>query len=146
MMQRTYMAKPSNTEIKWYVVDAKGKTLGRLATEVATILKGKHRPTYTPHMDMGDHVIVINAERIVLTGKKLDQKHHYWHSGYPGGIKDVDYRTLMEKHPERAVTYAVKGMLPKNKLGAQMMRKLRVYRGEEHPHQAQQPEDLVLSE
>ncbi len=145
-MQRTYMAKPSNTEIKWYVVDAKGKTLGRLATEIATVLKGKHRPTYTPHMDMGDHVVVINAERIILTGKKLDQKHHYWHSGYPGGIKSVDYRTLMEKHPERAVTYAVKGMLPKNKLGAKMMKKLRVYRGEEHPHQAQKPEELVLGE
>lgn len=145
-MQKTYMAKPSNTEVKWYVVDAKGKTLGRLATEVATILKGKHRPTYTPHMDMGDHVIVINAERIVLTGNKLDQKHHYWHSGYPGGIKSVDYRTLMSQHPERAVTYAVKGMLPKNKLGAQMMRKLRVYRGEEHPHQAQQPVEFKLGE
>lgn len=145
-MQKTYMAKPGNTEVKWYVVDAKGKTLGRLATQVAAILRGKHRPTYTPHVDMGDHVIVINAERIVLTGKKLDQKHHYWHSGYPGGIKSVDYRTLMEKYPERAVMYAVKGMLPKNKLGRKMLRKLRVYRGEEHPHQAQKPEELVLDE
>ena len=140
------MATPGNTEKKWYVVDAKGKTLGRLATEVAAILKGKRRPTYTPHMDMGDYVIVINAEGILLTGRKLDQKHHYWHSGYPGGIKSVDYRTLLQQHPERAVTYAVKGMLPKNKLGARMMKKLRVYRGEEHPHQAQQPEELVLGE
>lgn len=145
-MQKTYMATPGNTEKKWYVVDAKGKTLGRLATEVAAILKGKRRPTYTPHMDMGDYVIVINAEGILLTGRKLDQKHHYWHSGYPGGIKSVDYRTLLQQHPERAVTYAVKGMLPKNKLGARMMKKLRVYRGEEHPHQAQQPEELVLGE
>lgn len=142
-MHKTYMAKPSNTEKKWYVVDANGKTLGRLATEIATILKGKHRPTYTPHMDMGDYVIVINAAGIVLTGNKLDQKHHYWHSGYPGGIKSVDYRTLMEKNPERAITYAVKGMLPKNKLGAQMMRKLRVYRDADHPHQAQQPEEIL---
>ncbi len=142
-MHKTYMAKPSNIEKKWYVVDAKGQTLGRLATEVATILKGKHRPTYTPHMDMGDYVIVINAEGIVLSGKKLDQKHHYWHSGYPGGIKSVDYRTLMERNPERVVMYAVKGMLPKNKLGAQMLRKLKVYRGEDHPHQAQQPEEIV---
>ncbi|NLO89539.1 MAG: 50S ribosomal protein L13 [Clostridia bacterium] len=143
-MRTTYMAKPGEVESKWYIIDAKGKTLGRLATEVARILRGKHKPTFTPHVNMGDHVIVINAEKIVLTGKKLDQKRHYWHTGYPGGIKSVDYRTLLSKNPERAVFYAVKGMLPKNKLGAKMLKKLRVYRGEEHPHQAQKPEEWKL--
>jgi len=143
-VRTTYMAKPGEVKDNWYVIDAKGKTLGRLASEVARILRGKHKPTFTPHVNMGDHVIVINAEKIVLTGKKLDQKRHYWHTGYPGGIKSVDYRTLMEKHPERAVMYAVKGMLPKNKLGAKMLKKLRVYRGEEHPHQAQKPQEWKL--
>jgi len=145
-MRTTFMPTPKDIEAKWYLIDAKGKTLGRLATEVATILRGKHKPTFTPHMDMGDRVIVINAERIILTGNKLDQKFHYRHSGYPGGIKAVDYRTLMNKHPERAVMYAVKGMLPHNKLGAKMIKKLRVYRGEEHPHQAQQPIEWALGE
>jgi len=145
-VRTTYMAKPGEVKDNWYVIDAKGKTLGRLASEVARILRGKHKPTFTPHVNMGDHVIVINAEKIVLTGKKLDQKRHYWHTGYPGGIKFVNYRTLMERHPERAVMYAVKGMLPKNKLGAKMLKKLRVYRGEEHPHQAQKPQKWKLEE
>lgn len=137
---RSYMAKPSEVERKWYVIDAEGKTLGRLATEVATLLRGKHKPIYTPHIDTGDHVVVINCSKVVLTGKKLDQKMHRHHTGYPGGLIEVTYREFMNKTPERAVFLAVKGMLPKNKLGRQMVKKLRVYAGAEHGHEAQKPE------
>lgn len=137
---KTYMAKPLEVERKWYVIDADGQTLGRLASEVASILRGKHKPIYTPNVDTGDFVIVINAEKIILTGNKLDQKKLRHHSGYPGGLKEMSYRAVLRKKPEKAIETAVKGMLPHNHLGAQMYRKLKVYRGNEHPHQAQQPE------
>lgn len=137
---KSYMAKPHEIERKWLVIDADGLVLGRLATEVATILRGKNKPIYTPHVDTGDYVIVINADKIKLTGKKLDQKKFYWHTGYPGGLRSVDYRTMMENTPERALMIAVKGMLPKNALGRQMIKKLRVYSGTEHGHEAQKPE------
>lgn len=134
------MAKPQEIERKWLVIDADGLVLGRLATEVATILRGKNKPIYTPHVDTGDYVIVINADKMKLTGKKLDQKRYYWHTGYPGGLKSVDYRTMMANTPEKALMIAVKGMLPKNSLGRQMLKKLRVYSGTEHGHEAQKPE------
>lgn len=137
---KTYMAKPLEVERKWYVIDASGQTLGRLASEVASILRGKHKPTYTPHVDTGDFVIVINADKVVLTGNKLDQKMYRRHSGYPGGLKEMTYRNLLAKKPEKAIEIAVKGMLPKNRLGRKMFTKLKVYRGSEHPHQAQKPE------
>ena len=136
----TYVATKDSIERKWLVIDADGKTLGRLATEVAKLLRGKHKPTYTPFLDTGDNVIVINASKIVLTGKKLDDKLYRHHSGFPGGLKEIDYRTLMAKNPEKAVELAVKGMLPKNSLGRQMFRKLHVYAGPEHEQTAQQPE------
>lgn len=139
-MRITYMPKAGEVERKWYIVDATGKPLGRLASEVARILRGKHKPIYAPHVDTGDHVIVINAEKVVLTGKKREQKFHYHHSGYPGGLKKVSYNTLLATKPERAVMLAVKGMLPHNRLGRKMLKKLRVYAGSEHPHAAQQPE------
>lgn len=141
---KSFVAKPHEVERKWYVVDAEGKTLGRLATQVATILRGKHKPTYTPHVDTGDFVIILNAEKVVLTGKKLDQKMYRWHTGYPGGLKERSYRDMMNSKPEKVVMNAVKGMLPKNSLGRQMLKKLRVYRGSEHGHQAQQPEVLDI--
>ena len=141
---KTYTAKPHEVERKWYVVDAEGQTLGRLATQVATILKGKHKPIYTPHVDTGDHVIVINAEKIHLTGKKLQDKKYYRHSGYPGGIKSVTAGEVLNRHPERVIEAAVWGMIPHNKLGRQMIKKLKVYAGAEHPHEAQMPETLVL--
>jgi large subunit ribosomal protein L13 len=137
---KTYMAKPTDVDRKWYVIDASNQTLGRLATEVATILRGKHKPTFTPHVDTGDFVIVINAEKVRLTGNKLSQKKYQHHSGYPGGLKEMDYRTLLQRRPEKAIELAVKGMLPHNRLGDQMYKKLKVYRGSEHPHQAQKPE------
>jgi large subunit ribosomal protein L13 len=137
---KTFMAKPGEVQQKWYIIDAAGKPLGRLAVEVARILRGKHKPTFTPHIDTGDFVIVINAEQTVLTGNKLNQKVYYRHSGYPGGLKETKYADLMSDKPERAVEKAVKGMLPHNRLGAQQVKKLKVYRGSEHPHQAQQPE------
>ena len=137
---KSFMAKPQEIERKWLVIDADGLVLGRLATEVATILRGKNKPIYTPHVDTGDYVIVINADKMKLTGKKLDQKRYYWHTGYPGGLKSVDYRTMMENTPEKALMIAVKGMLPKNSLGRQMLKKLRVYSGTEHGHEAQKPE------
>ncbi len=137
---KTYMAKPLEVERKWYVIDADGQTLGRLASEVAVILRGKHKAIYTPHVDTGDFVIIINAEKVVLTGNKLDQKKYRRHSGYPGGLKEVSYRDLMDRRPERAVEVAIKGMLPHNRLGRQMFKKLKVYRGSEHPHAAQKPE------
>lgn len=141
---RTYMAKPEEIERQWYVVDATGKTLGRLATKVADILRGKHKPIYTPHVDTGDYVIVINAEKIELTGKKWEQKKYYRHSGYPGGLKEITYEKLLKKNPEFIIEKAVRGMIPHNRLGRQMIKKLKVYAGPEHPHQAQQPKELEL--
>ena len=141
---KTFMANAQTVERKWYVVDADGMTLGRLASQVAAILRGKNKPIYTPHCDTGDHVIVINAAKVVLTGKKLDQKNYYHHSGYPGGLKSTSYRKLLAEKPEFAVKHAVVGMLPKGPLGRQMARKLRVYAGAEHEHEAQKPEVLEL--
>ena len=138
----TFMAKPAEVERKWYVVDADGVTLGRLAAEVASILKGKKKPIYTPHVDTGDYVIVVNADKVKVTGKKLDQKVYFSHSEYVGGVKEVTLRELLRKHPERVVEHAVKGMLPKGALGKQMYMKLRVYAGPEHEHAAQKPEVL----
>ena len=141
---KTFMANAQNVERNWYIVDADGMTLGRLASQVAAILRGKNKPTFTPHVDCGDHVIVINAAKVVLTGKKLDQKVYYHHSGFAGGLKETKYRKLMAEKPEFAVKHAVVGMLPKGPLGRQMARKLRVYAGAEHEHEAQKPEVLVL--
>lgn len=141
---RTYMAKPEEIERQWYVVDATGKTLGRLATKVADILRGKHKPIYTPHVDTGDYVIVINAEKIELTGKKWEQKKYYRHSGYPGGLKEITYDKLLKKNPEFIIEKAVRGMIPHNRLGRQIIKKLKVYAGPDHPHQAQQPKELEL--
>ena len=141
---KTFMANAQTVERKWYVVDADGMTLGRLASQVAAILRGKNKPIYTPHCDTGDHVIVINADKIVLTGKKLDNKKYYHHSGYAGGLKETTYRRLLETKPEFAIKHAVIGMLPKGPLGRQMASKLRVYAGPEHEHAAQKPEVLEL--
>lgn len=138
-MQTTYMAKPHEIERRWYIIDATGRPLGRIATEVARLLRGKHKPIYTPHIDTGDHVIVINAVKTVLTGRKLEQKIYYRHSGFPGGLKKTSYETIMAKNPERAIYLAVKGMLPHNRLGRAMLKKLRVYRDAQHPHEAQKP-------
>ncbi|MTI66236.1 MAG: 50S ribosomal protein L13 [Firmicutes bacterium] len=137
---KSYIAKPQEIERNWILVDAKGKKLGRLASEVAKLLRGKHKPTFTPHVDCGDHVIIINADRIELTGRKLYNKVYRHHSNHPGGLKEVTYKELMEKNPEKAVRVAVKGMLPKNSLGRKMIKKLKVYRGTEHNHEAQKPE------
>lgn len=142
---KTFMAKAEEIQRKWFVVDAEGKTLGRFASEVASILRGKHKPIYTPFVDTGDYVIVLNAEKIVLTGKKLDQKIYRHHSLYPGGMKEMKYRHFLAKSPEKAIELAVKGMLPKNSLGRAMFKKLKVYRGSEHDHQAQKPEVLDLN-
>ncbi|WP_088228135.1 50S ribosomal protein L13 [Desulfosporosinus sp. FKB] len=136
----TFFAKAQDQERKWYIIDAAGIPLGRVATEAARILRGKHKPTFTPNVDTGDHVIIINAEKLLLTGNKLNAKLYRRHSGYPGGLKEIPYKKLMKIMPERAMEHAVKGMLPHNKLGAQMYTKLKVYKGESHPHQAQQPE------
>ena len=141
---KTFMAKAHEVQRKWYIVDAEGKTLGRLASEVAKVLRGKNKPEYTPHVDTGDHVIVLNAEKVVLTGNKLDQKVYRHHSLYPGGLKEIKYRTFMQDKPERAVEIAIKGMLPHNSLGRAMFRKLKVYRGTEHDHAAQKPEKLEI--
>lgn len=141
---KTYMANAQNIERNWYVVDASGMVLGRLASQVASILRGKNKPTYTPHVDTGDHVIIINADKVVLTGKKLDQKYYYHHSGYPGGLRETVYRELMEKKPEFAIKRAITGMLPKGPLGRQMATKLRVYAGPEHEQAAQKPQTLTL--
>lgn len=143
-MNKTFVAKPHELERKWYVVDAEGQTLGRLASEVAKILRGKHKPIFTPHVDTGDHVVIINAEKVELTGKKLEQKMYYRHSGYPGGLKQMDYKTFLQAKPELLVEKAIKGMLPHNRLGRAMASKLKVYRGPEHPHTAQKPEVLEL--
>ena len=141
---KSYMAKPGEVESKWYVVDATDMVLGRLASQVAAILKGKNIPEYTPHVDCGDHVIVINCAKVALTGKKLEQKYYRYHTGYIGGLKEVQYKKLMNEKPEFAVYKAVKGMLPKNSLGRDMLKKLRVYAGSEHDHQAQRPVALEL--
>lgn len=136
----SYMPKAQEIERKWLIIDATDKVLGRLATEVASILRGKHKPTFAPHVDTGDFVIVINADKVRLTGRKLQQKKHYYHTGYPGGLREIRYSDMMVNKPEMAVRLAVKGMLPKNRLGRQMYKKLKVYAGNEHNHQAQQPE------
>ncbi len=141
---KTYFLKTKDIEKKWYVVDAEGKTLGRLTSRVAAILRGKHKPTYTPHLDMGDNVIVINAEKIRVTGRKLDQKKYYRHTGYPGGLKVTSLSDMIRTKPEKVISMAVKGMLPHNRLGRMINRHLKVYRGPEHPHQAQQPEFLEI--
>ncbi len=139
---KTYALKAKDIERRWYVVDAEGKTLGRLASEIAKILKGKHKPIYTPHLDTGDYVIVINAHKIRVTGKKMEQKFYYRHSGYPGGLKGIGLGTQLAKHPTRVLEAAVRGMLPKNRLGRRMIKKLKIYAAASHPHQAQQPEVL----
>lgn len=136
---KTYVTKPAEVERNWYVIDAEGQTLGRLASKIATILRGKHKPIYNPSVDCGDFVVIVNAEKIRVTGQRLDQKVYYRHSGYPGGLSEITLRRQLEKHPTRAIELAVRGMLPKNKLGRKMIKKLKVYAGEEHPHQAQQP-------
>ena len=140
----TYMASPKTIERKWYVVDAEGLTLGRLASEVAKVLRGKNKPIFTPHIDTGDYVIVVNADKIAVTGKKMEQKRYYRHSDYIGGLKSVSLREMMEKKPEEVVRKAVKGMLPKGPLGSEMISKLHVYAGSEHPHAAQKPEALTF--
>lgn len=141
---KTYLAKPAEVIRKWHVVDADGKTLGRLAARVAILLRGKHKPTFTPNVDTGDHVVIINAEKIHLTGNKMKTKTYTHHTGYPGGLKTVTAEHLHEKHPTDILTKAIKGMLPKNPLGKQMARKLKVYAGSDHPHQAQSPESLAI--
>ena len=138
------MAKNEDLQRNWYVIDAEGLVLGRLASQVASILRGKHKPIFTPHVDTGDHVIVLNADKLVLTGKKLDQKMYYHHSGYVGGLKATSYRNLMENKPEFVLFEAVRRMLPKGPLGRKMIKKLRVYKGTEHAHQAQKPQQLTL--
>lgn len=143
-MRTTFMANANNIERKWYVVDAEGKTLGRLATEVATLLRGKHKPTFTPHVDTGDNVIIVNAEKIELTGKKLTDKIYYRHSQFPGGLKSRTALEMRTNYPEKMLELAIKGMLPKGPLGRQMFKKLHVYAGTEHPHQAQKPEVYEL--
>ena len=143
---KTYSPKPEHIENRWYVVDASGVVLGRLASEVATILRGKHKPMYAPHMDTGDHVVVVNADKIELTGNKGEDKYAYRHSGYPGGIRAVKYKDLMSARPVAAVEKAVRGMLPKNTIGRQMLKKLHVVPGPDHPHQAQSPVVLALGE
>lgn len=140
----TFMASPATIERKWYVVDATGYTLGRLASEVAKVLRGKNKPTFTPHIDTGDYVIVVNAEKIKVTGKKMDQKIYYHHSEYVGGMKETTLKEMLQKHPERVIEYAVKGMLPKGPLGRDMYRKLFVYAGPDHKHEAQKPETLTF--
>ncbi|HDG62425.1 MAG TPA: 50S ribosomal protein L13 [Thermotoga sp.] len=143
-VQKTRMFKKEEIAKKWYVVDANGKTLGRLASRIAIILMGKHKPEYTPHVDTGDYVIVVNADKVVLTGKKLDRKFYYRHSGYPGGLKMISARQMLQKHPERLIYLAVKRMLPKTALGRRMLKKLKVYASPDHPHSAQKPEPLEI--
>jgi large subunit ribosomal protein L13 len=141
---KTYTPKVTEIQRRWHVVDAEGKVLGRLASEVAQILRGKHKPMYSPHLDVGDFVIVVNAEKVRLTGKKADNKTYFRHSGYMGGERLIPFREMQERHPERVIDLAVKGMLPKNNLGRLMRRKLKVYPGPDHPHVAQQPEVLEI--
>lgn len=141
---KTYHQKPSEVQRQWFVVDAQGKVLGRLASRIAAILRGKHKPTFTPHVDGGDFVVVVNAEKVRLTGRKLQEKVYYWHTGYPGGIKSATAAQMLERKPEWVIQKAVQRMLPKNPLGRRMLKKLKVYRGPEHPHAAQQPKPLEL--
>ncbi len=141
---KTYSAKKSDVERKWWVVDLEGQTVGRAASQIATVLRGKHKPTFTPHVDTGDFVICINADKVVFTGNKLDTKVYYRHSGYPGGLDHISAKELLERKPERVIYYAVKGMLPRNKLGRAMIKKLKIYADDEHPHAAQVPETLEL--
>lgn len=141
---KTISAKEQDIQRDWYVIDAQGQTLGRLATRIATILRGKHKPVYTPHVDCGDYVIVVNAEKVHVTGQKLTQKKYYRHSGYPGGLKQITLRDQLQKFPGRVIEAAVRGMLPKNRLGRRMFKKLKVYAGPDHPHQAQQPKLIEL--
>ena len=141
---KTFLANPATIERKWYVVDAEGKTLGRLASEIAKVLRGKNKPVFTPHLDMGDYVIVVNAEKVKVTGKKLNQKIYYHHSGYVGGMKETTLKEMLAKKPERVLELAVKGMLPKGPLGRQMYKKLFVYAGPQHKHAAQKPEVLTF--
>lgn len=143
-MKTTVSAREQDIQRDWYVVDAQGQTLGRLATRVASVLRGKHKPIYTPHVDCGDYVVIVNAEKIHTTGRRLTQKKYYRHSGYPGGLKEVTLRDQLQKFPNRVLEQAVRGMLPKNRLGRQMFKKLKVYAGPDHPHQAQQPKVLDL--
>lgn len=143
-MRSTYMAKPAEIQRQWLLIDAQGETLGRLASEVASLLRGKHKPTFTPNVDTGDHVIVVNADKVVVTGNKAQDKVYHSYTGYPGGLRTVNFATLMQKKPDQAVYLAVKGMLPHNKLGRAMLKKLRVYAGPEHEHAAQQPEKWEL--
>jgi large subunit ribosomal protein L13 len=141
---KTFIAKPAEVERSWYIVDAEGQTLGRLASQIAAVLRGKHKPIFTPHVDCGDYVIVINAEKIHVTGQRLQQKMYYRHSGYPGGLTEISLADQLERFPTRPVELAVKGMLPKNKLGTKMFKKLKVYAGTEHPHEAQLPVPMEL--
>ncbi len=143
-MKTTISAKPESVERDWYVVDATDKTLGRLATEVARRLRGKHKPIYTPHVDTGDYIVVINAEKVKVTGRKATDKVYYHHTGFPGGIRGITFEKLIIKKPQQVIELAVKGMLPRNSLGRTMMRKLKIYAGSEHPHAAQQPKELAL--
>ena len=143
-MKKTYVTREEDVQREWYVVDASGQTLGRLAARVASVLRGKHKPTYSPSVDVGDFVVVVNAEKVHVTGRKLDQKLYYRHSGYPGGLKEITLRNLLQRHPNRVIEHAVRGMLPKNRLGRQVFRHLKVYAGSEHPHEAQQPKTLEL--
>jgi large subunit ribosomal protein L13 len=139
---KTISAKEAEIQRDWYVIDAQGQTLGRLATQTAAVLRGKHKPLYTPHVDCGDYVIIINAEKVHVTGQKMTQKKYYRHSGYPGGLKEISLRDQLQKFPERVLESAVRGMLPKNRLGRRMFKKLKVYPGPDHPHQAQQPKPM----
>ncbi|PHS34298.1 MAG: 50S ribosomal protein L13 [Alkaliphilus sp.] len=139
---KSYLAKPNEIERKWYIVDAEGKTLGRMATQIATVLRGKHKPEFTPHVDTGDFVVVVNAEKIVLTGKKLDQKFYTYHTGFAGGLRQIPYRRMIAEQPEKIIMSAVKGMLPKTRLGRKMLTKLKVFAGPVHKHEAQAPEEL----
>jgi large subunit ribosomal protein L13 len=144
IVEKTFVTKPKDVQREWYVVDATGQTLGRLATQVATILRGKHKPVYSPSVDAGDYVIIVNADKIHVTGRKLDQKIYYRFSGYPGGLKKLTLRHLLRQHPTRVIEHAVRGMLPKNRLGRRMFKKLKVYAGPDHPHAAHQPKPWGL--
>jgi large subunit ribosomal protein L13 len=139
-MMKSYMARPHEVERRWYLVDAQGQTLGRLATEIARLLRGKNKPQYTPHVDTGDFVVVVNAEKVVVTGKKAEQKVYYRHTGYPGGLKETSYEVMMERKPTEILRKAVRGMMPRTRLGRQQLRKLKIYAGPEHPHEAQDPQ------
>jgi len=139
----TLVPKESEIERKWFIVDANGQVLGRLASRIASILRGKHKPTFVPHLDVGDHIVVVNAAKVHLTGRKMRDKLYRWHSGYIGGLREVNAETMLRTHPERVIEWAVQGMLPKNRLGKAMAKKLKVYRGADHPHQAQRPETLT---